>query len=174
MLRMIDLFAIEAVIGAPPQLTALLDGIAGLGTRPRFASLQQVVIGGRPSPELVRRAQDLLCREVIALYASPEIGIIASAHCATIEHIPGAVGYPAPGVTVEIVDEHDMPVPAGVDGRVRCRTDRSQDSPGAANPQSAHASSPVWLHLGDIGHLTTDGILCIVGRSPTAPARARH
>jgi acyl-coenzyme A synthetase/AMP-(fatty) acid ligase len=164
-LRMVNLFDIEAIIASPRQILALVEFIEK-GGRSQLSSLREVIIGGGfSSPDLIRRVQSRLCRNVICNYGSTEAGLIALANFALIHNVPNAVGFPAPGVVVEIVDENDKPLPAGKEGRVRCRTSQFSRAFIAEHPERASSPDDIWWYPGDIGLLTADGILCIVGRA---------
>jgi acyl-coenzyme A synthetase/AMP-(fatty) acid ligase len=107
----------------------------------------------------------LLCHNVAIEYGSTETGLIAFARYDQIAKIPSAVGFPAPGVGIEIVDESNSPLPAGADGLVRCRTAHFLKSLAANNPDRVADAEHIWWYPGDVGHLTEDGILCIGGRA---------
>jgi len=56
-------------------------------------------------------------------------------------------------------------VPAGADGRVRCRTNLFVKAFLAEHPEQTDRLEKIWWYSGDIGHLTENGILCILGRA---------
>ena len=80
-------------------------------------------------------------------------------------HIPGAAGYVTPGIRIEIVDEMDRAVPAGVEGIVRIASefgvDRYIDDP----IESAQVFRDGWFYpRRSRGSLTSDNLLMISGR----------
>jgi len=148
MLELVGLFQIDSMVGSPRQvlgLTALKE------LRPDLPvdSLQTIIMcGATIGRQGVDRIRATLCRTVINAYASTEAGLAALAPYDLIEGIAGAVGFVAPWAEVEIVDNAGNPVPNGCDGMIRYRTVTDQ-----------------WFYPGDIGHLSDDGILCLVGRT---------
>ena len=78
---------------------------------------------------------------------------------------PGSVGQIAPPAVVQIVDEHDEPVPPNTVGEVRLkvagRPREYYNDPAA----TAETWRDGWLVTGDLGKLDADGYLYIVGRS---------
>ncbi|MPZ39794.1 MAG: AMP-binding protein [Rhizobiales bacterium] len=164
-LRMIDLFEVETIIASPQQILALVNAVdANPALQP--ASLQQVVMGGAfASPELFRRVQARLCRNVVYNYGSTEAGLVASGNYFAIQSISNAVGFPAPGITVEIVDEQGRPLPAGTPGRIRCRTNYFAAGYIAAHPEARDDVETIWWYPGDNGLLTEGGVLCVLGRT---------
>jgi acyl-coenzyme A synthetase/AMP-(fatty) acid ligase len=165
MLQMIELFGVETIIASPQQILSLLNCI----DRERnfeTTALKEVVIGGSfASPELFRRVQTSLCRQVVYNYGSTEAGLIALARYSAIEGIPNAVGFPAPGVVVQIVDEDDNPVLPGTEGRIRCRTNYFARAYIEKHPQRANDLENIWWYSGDLGRMTEDGVLCVLGRA---------
>jgi len=157
MLELVGLFQIDTMVGSPQQvlgLTALKE------LRPDLPvdSLQTIIMAGATIGRRgIDRIRATLCRTVINAYTSTEASLAALAPYDLIEGIPGAVGFVAPWAEVEIVDNAGNPVPNGRDGIIRYRTPRFSPKSGAVTDQ--------WFYPGDIGHLTDDGILCVVGRT---------
>ena len=60
---------------------------------------------------------------------------------------PGALGKPAPGWEVAVIDEHDTPLPAGTPGEIAVRR------------------KGAWFRVRDRGHVDEDGYLHHAGRS---------
>lgn len=105
------------------------------------------------------RIKNNLCRDVIVFYASAEAGPVASAPYDMIADIPNAVGFVAPGVEVEIVDEAGHVMPVDTEGFVRVRT------PVLLARSRADQTDMNWFYPGDLGWLTEEGALCIAGRT---------
>jgi acyl-coenzyme A synthetase/AMP-(fatty) acid ligase len=80
---------------------------------------------------------------------------------------PGAVGRPAKGVELEIVDQSGRPVPQGGYGRIRCRSASMSlhRCPEDGISESAERISDGWYYPGDIGMLDPDGFIHLRGRS---------
>jgi acyl-coenzyme A synthetase/AMP-(fatty) acid ligase len=165
MLRMVDLFAVETIIASPQQIVSLLDWFDQQGDY-ETKSLKEVVIGGGySSPDLFGRVQKKLCRDVVYNYGATETGVMALARYDLIEDVPNAVGYLAPGVAVQIVDADDKPVPTGTKGRVKCRTDYFVAAFTAKHSDRAVGIDDIWWNSNDLGLITEDGILCVLGRA---------
>jgi acyl-coenzyme A synthetase/AMP-(fatty) acid ligase len=75
-----------------------------------------------------------------------------------IAHIPGAVGQIVPGVEIEIVDHNGATLPVGEEGFIRLR------SPQFIKNFNVRDSN-TWFYPGDLGSLTPDGVLCVMGRT---------
>jgi len=164
-LRFVTTFGIDAIVGSTQQISDLVD-VAEKGTKYRSESLKEVwVSGGFASNELIQRVRLALCRNVIIVYGSSESGFVASARYDLISHIPQAVGFVTPDMRIEIVDATNTPVPAGEEGLVRGHSDFIAQIFAANNPEKAAESDDAWWYPGDLGRLTSDGILCISGRT---------
>lgn len=76
---------------------------------------------------------------------------------------PGSVGLPIWGCQVLIVDEHDEPVPVGVEGEVVVRGHNVFQ--GYLNDEEGTEDTlrGGWLHTGDLGYLDEDGYLTLTG-----------
>jgi len=163
--RLISTFNIDTIIGSPQQILGLIEHVEQNAGH-RFESVRDVRIGGGyASPDLVRRVQARLSHAVTTEYGATETGLIAFARRDRVSGMPDAVGFPAPGVELEIVDETNAPLPIGSEGLVRCRTAHFLKSLADNNPDRASDIDHIWWYPGDIGHLTEDGVLCIAGRA---------
>jgi acyl-CoA synthetase (AMP-forming)/AMP-acid ligase II len=114
---------------------------------------------------MVRKLRNHLCRKIIVSYASTEAGPVASAPYDAIENVPDAVGFVAPDVELQVVDEAGAALPFGADGVIRLRTPHlllSRETSGAGASADMKES---WFYPGDLGHLTEHGVLCVTGRS---------
>ena len=152
-IRMIELFAIEHVWAPTEQLLAMTRVARTLG--PRLPSLHFIETGGGlPSRALLEAAMLYLCRNVYCRYGASEAGPMARAPARDVLARPGLAGYVLPGVEVAIVDPSGKPCAPGTIGLVRSRSDPRWD--GIDRP---------WVELGDLGWLTAEGELFVVGRA---------
>jgi acyl-coenzyme A synthetase/AMP-(fatty) acid ligase len=164
-LRMLGLFEIATIIASPQQVLSLLEAAAS-DPALQPSALQQVVIGGAfAAPALFRRVQTRLCRNVIYNYGATEAGLVASGNYSTMQDISNAVGFPAPGVKVEIVDGHGRSLPPNTPGRIRCRTNYFAEAYIAEHPEARDHVETIWWYPGDNGLLTEQGLLCVLGRA---------
>jgi len=110
-------FGATILFTAPTSYRAL----AALGHDLRTLPLRKCVSAGEALPAATRT----LWREATGIELIDGIGatellhIFISADEATAR--PGATGKPVPGYLAEVVDDHDMPVPAGVVGKLRVK-----------------------------------------------------
>jgi acyl-CoA synthetase (AMP-forming)/AMP-acid ligase II len=73
------------------------------------------------------------------------------------------VGRPIPGTEVEVVDEHDQPVPERIVGRIRVRSDSLMSCYAGEPDATSETVVNGWLRTGDLGYVA-DGDLFISGR----------
>ncbi|HZO47169.1 MAG TPA: class I adenylate-forming enzyme family protein [Xanthobacteraceae bacterium] len=158
MLWLVNTYDIDLIIGSPQQALALAD-IQEKITRYPLPSLRAVKIGGSViARDGIERIKQHLCRNIVISYASTEAGTAAMAPHDAIAHVPGAVGYVVPGAEIEIVDHRDAILPIGSEGFIRLRT------PQFLKNASGNGGA-AWFYPGDLGSLTPDGVLCVMGRS---------
>jgi acyl-CoA synthetase (AMP-forming)/AMP-acid ligase II len=161
--------ATEAFL-VPTMLKRVLDeGVEGRD----LSSLKLVRYGAAPMPETV------IARAIAAFGAS--VGFMGAygltettstvAVLGVADHVltgPGAeerrrrltsVGRVVDDVEVEIRDEDDAPLAAGLVGRVCLRTAR------AMKGYSGRAEGGEWVETGDLGRLDDEGYLFLVGRA---------
>ena len=131
-----------------------------------FPQRLKIRTGGSAIPLALRRVvMDQLVPDLFVRYATTEFGGIAMAE-PTMHDMPGCVGRPLPGVTVDIVDEAGMPQATGQVGRIRLK------GAGAAraylfstNPeQAAEKFKGAYFYPGDLGYLDAQGRLFVSGR----------
>jgi acyl-coenzyme A synthetase/AMP-(fatty) acid ligase len=157
-LWLVNTYDVDLMIASIQQALALAD-IQEKITRYPLASLKTLRIGGSViAAEGVERLKSHLCTNVILSYASTEAGTAAIAPYDVIAHIPDAVGYVAPGVEVEIVDHLGTTLPIGSEGFIRLRSPQFIKNFGPGSEAN-------WFYPGDLGSLTEDGVLCVMGRS---------
>src|SRR5690606_27746972 len=91
-------------------------------------------------------------RDVAAAMADPQT---ATAAC---------VGWPAPGVELEVRDEEERALPAGESGEIWLRA--RQMYAGIIGPEGfQERPAGAWHRTGDLGHFDTRGRLWLAGRS---------
>jgi acyl-CoA synthetase (AMP-forming)/AMP-acid ligase II len=148
----------------PTQVGRTIEAWAGDG--PAMPSLRRLVVSGAAMPpELRQRAMESLSPGLTDYYATSEGGGIAVLQPGEqLEH-GATVGRPAFRVEIEVVDEHDVPVPTGEVARLRYRgpgvSARLIDAEGAVVP--AHPEG--WFMPGDLARITPSGHVQLAGRS---------
>ena len=130
-----------------------------------LSSLRYLGCGAAPlapnaAQEIERRIPGVTVRQG---YGLTETAALISTNPAGHEK-PGSVGLPIPGVTVRIVDDSGLELPAGESGEICCRSPAVMRGYWKASEATAEAIRDGWLHTGDIGYLDEDGYLFIVDR----------
>ena len=153
----------KMICGSPLQLQALVDALdADFQPSPSVS----IVLGGSHLPATLGQALRLRLTAVIwNAYASTEVGGTAFGALAGADREPGVVGPLQPDAIVEIVDEHDQVLPAGAVGAIRIKTSKMVTEYLDDPEVTAHFFKDGWFYPGDIGSLSEDKLLKVVGRS---------
>lgn len=96
-------------------------------------------------------------------YGSNEACTLSFARPGDVDTVPGTVGRPPPGVTLEIVDAQDRPLAPGAVGQVRVRS--SAAIAGYLGEGDAGRFSNGWFYPGDLARWDADGQLIHCGRA---------
>ncbi|MBM2578037.1 malonyl-CoA synthase [Jannaschia sp. Os4] len=152
-----------AMMGVPTFYTRLLDH-PGL-TREATGGMRLFVSGSAPMLAETHRAwTDRTGHRILERYGMTETNMNTS-NPYDGDRRPGTVGLPLPGVEVRVVDGDRAPVPAGETGMIEVRGPNV--FPGYWNlpEKTAEELGPDgWFVTGDLGVLSDDGYLSIVGR----------
>ncbi len=163
-LQMIALYGVDLLVSNPQHLGAMVD--THRQTPIPTPSLKLIKFGGSPiSPHLVPEVRARFCKDILCVYSSTESGPVAYGHIERILEQPGSTGQLAPWVDVEVVGPNEEPLPPGVEGRLRVRS-QWQGYDLAVGPQAAAQ----WMYPGDIGKIDEAGMLTLVGRVADAIA----
>jgi acyl-coenzyme A synthetase/AMP-(fatty) acid ligase len=157
-LQMVALYGVDLLIANPQHLQIM---VAEHRTTPiPTPSLKLIKFGGNAMPpDLVPEVRARLCKDILCVYSSTESGPIAFGHIDRILEQPGSTGFLAPWADVEVIGPDDQPVPRGIEGRLRVRTQwQGYDLNEGAD--AAHR----WMYPGDIGSISANGMLTLVGR----------
>lgn len=138
--------------------------IAGAGERLLPPATRVFLGAARMPPGFPRAFRERVGAPAFDRYGTTEGSLIATTWPDGDRGIDDAVGVPAPGVEVEIVDAAGAPVPRGEVGEIRMRSDgmstRYVDDPEA----TARHFRDGWFHPGDMGSMTEAGVLRFLGR----------
>ena len=157
-LQMIALYRVDLLVANPQHLQLMVaeDRKTPIPT----PSLNLIKFGGNAMPpELVPEVRARLCKDILCVYSSTESGPVAFSHIDRILEQHGSTGFLAPWVEVEIVGPDDQPVARGAEGRLRVRT-KWQGYDLTVGAEAAKR----WMYPGDIGSVSPNGMLTLVGR----------
>jgi carnitine-CoA ligase len=142
---------------------------------PSAADTDHLVRKGYGAPAPVTIYEDFERRfgvKLVECYGSTELG---TATISTVHEVRvGSCGRPAPYYEVEIHDEHDRPVGAGLEGEicVRPKEPHVMVEEYYRMPEATlHAFRNLWFHTGDRGYVDADGWFYFVDRMKDAIRR---
>jgi acyl-coenzyme A synthetase/AMP-(fatty) acid ligase len=159
----LSLYGIDRMLASTAQLSKLLRTTQGNAISiPNLKTL--VVGGGYVSPQLARRAQAAICRNVISLYGSTEVGVVATAPADVIIKNPGAVGYVVPGVRVETIKENGDAAEPNEECILRIHVAGAPSQYLNDKEATRVAFRDGWFYPGDTGRVASDGLLFLSGR----------
>ena len=163
-LQMASAYHVDAIVASTQQIRDLVrEQTRAPIPCPSVKAL--MFAGALAPPALMMEARARLCAQAIVLYGATEAGAVAATPVELVMGQEGAVGYPQPGVTLEIVDADDRPLARGVSGVVRMRTP-AMAQPFPPGAKDAHPGlRGGWFYPGDRGRLTEDGMLALEGRT---------
>jgi len=163
-LRQIEEEGITAMTGPPSLLAQLLaeDPTGRVLSRLRYLSSGTAQI----PPQLIH---DLLARgvgTVNSTYGLTECTVISATDVGdSVEVIANTVGRPRPGVEIMLVDSEGVSVGPGEEGEILTRGFNVMPGYYRDDAQTREVLSPDgWLRTGDVGRLTPEGNLQVVGR----------
>jgi acyl-coenzyme A synthetase/AMP-(fatty) acid ligase len=159
-------YGVNFIAGSPLNLGQLCDAleVAGVGATVASKIAAVVLLGSTPSDRIVEAIRYHLGVDATLLYGSTEGGAVTMRVVAPGDD-PRVVGRPYPGVSLEIVDEHDNAVAPGETGFVRYRTLDMTAGYFGDPAATALAFRDGWFHPGDRGFLSADGQLTLAGRT---------
>jgi fatty-acyl-CoA synthase len=104
--------------------------------------------------------------QVIDIVGQTELTSTITAHSEPkeIEAQPTAVGYPAPGVTVALLDDDNRAVAEGEPGELCYRSESLMLGYWNKPDVTREAMAGGWFHSGDLGRRSASGLIHIVGR----------
>lgn len=151
------------MMGVPTFYSRLLDeGI----TREECTHMRLFISGSAPlteevSNEWTRRTG----HRILERYGMTEAGMIAS-NPLDGERIPGTVGYALPGVEVKVCDRKGKEIPRGETGVIEVRGPNLFSGYWRAPEKTSEDVRPDGFFItGDMGEMSADGRLMIVGRA---------
>lgn len=148
---------------SPIGLAKILEFLPAHGVA---CDLRTIEIGGGVLPaSTYELAQRRLPAMVITTFGSTETGNVATAPYAAVAGRPGAAGYVLPGVTAEVTDAGDNPLPAGDEGVLRVRGAGVAAGYRGNEAATARVFRGGWVYPNDRAILDGDGLLRVTGRT---------
>ena len=147
--------------GSALQLQMLVDTFDD-----ELAPMPGLTIGrsGSSLPARVSTALRLrLTTNVWTYYGSSEAGLVARGQVAMLGE--DCAGWIEPDVRVETVGEDDEPLPLGAIGALRVKTPNMVTSYLADDDTDTDCFRNGWFYPGDIGSVSSDGLLKVFGRT---------
>ncbi|MFN3892478.1 MAG: AMP-binding protein [Beijerinckiaceae bacterium] len=128
--------------------------------------LAQFTTGGGPmSVELCDEIQRVFGAEVINTYNSTEGGFMGLAAGELLKRRREKGNCFIPLVRVEIVDDADVPLPIGHEGRIRIQSDIMAWEFKGSLMETDEVRQNKWFYPGDVGLLDPEGLLIVTGRA---------
>lgn len=158
----IERYQVTAIVVVPVMLSRILDELDKTQPKPNLSSLRIVFVSGSQlGAELATRALKELGPVVYNLYGSTEIAFASIARPRDLSVNPATVGPPVKGITVKILDDNGVEVPAGQVGRIFVRnTFPFEGYTGGGGKQIIDG----MLSSGDVGYFDENGLLFVSGR----------
>jgi acyl-coenzyme A synthetase/AMP-(fatty) acid ligase len=124
-----------------------------------------VLTGGSRVPGALRKAVAArLTENLWVSYATTELGLISIASPDEHEAFPEGLGFPVPGVTVDIVDALGSPLTEGEIGEARIRN-AAMPHAYVGDAVASSAFRDAWFYTRDLLSRTKDGPLIFHGRA---------
>jgi acyl-CoA synthetase (AMP-forming)/AMP-acid ligase II len=147
----------------PLQLRELLAALPR--DYPGAPTYRVLTAGGMLAPATARHARLRLSPDVTIVYGASESGRVTVGPASRLETDPGFVGWPAPGATVDVVDEAGQPVAPGEVGEVRVAGPASASAYLDDPEASASRFRDGFVYTNDLGRFLPDGALVLEGRA---------
>jgi acyl-coenzyme A synthetase/AMP-(fatty) acid ligase len=161
-LPLIELFRIEAIVGAPPQLLRIAE-LKNQYPSYRADSLKAIFLaGGKISPTSLRRIRAALCRNILNDYGATEAGTVGLTPFDRVSDGSGAIVFP--WVDLQIVDDAGHPLPAETQGTIRVSSPQLRAGLKDAGQNHTADTHDGWFYPGDLGSIDRDGVLHLAGR----------
>lgn len=153
----------DALVQTGATHSALLPMEAHTLDRPESLSLVDTPVtilvygGGVSEPMLDRLKKKHPAANFITTYATNEVGTVA-------RRVGEGLYEVIPDADVEVTDDADKPLPVGTEGNIRVRRIGMYGSYIGDPERSALRFRGGWFYPGDIGVMTEDGLLRVIGR----------
>lgn len=134
--------------------------------RPWLDFLKVMRIGGSVvTDDLRSRIRTSLTENLLVGYGTNECLFISAAAPPEVYDVSGTIGRPLSGVSVEIVDALEKPVPHGAAGLIRVKSPALVDGYLYDDDATRRAFVDGWFYPGDLGRISGNGELIHCGRA---------
>ena len=159
-----DLAHATVMMGVPTFYTRLLAE-PGFG-RDACRSVRLFVSGSAPLQiETFKEFQKRTGQSILERYGMSEAGMICS-NPLDGERRGGSVGFPLPGVSVRVADDHDRPLPRGEVGGIQIKGENVFAGYWRMPDKTREEfTADGYFRTGDVGTFDADGYVFIVGRA---------
>ncbi|XP_035785546.1 4-coumarate--CoA ligase-like 5 [Anopheles albimanus] len=164
-LDLIERYRVTILFLPPPHLNQMLvNGMIGIAD---FSSVRQLLTGGGPLPDEVKRSMEryLTHPEAAVLPCFGLTEFCGVSMDTARRYKPDSVGEVSPCVEAKIVGEDDMPLDSDQEGELLLRSDfMFLGYYGNPSATSEVLDPDGWLRTGDIARYDADGMFYIVSR----------
>ena len=129
-------------------------------------SLKSIHIGGSIAfSPLLTKIRLLICAHLYCGYGSTEGGTVAYAHAGPIHGIDRAVGFVAPWIDIEVLDDENKKIEnPNREGQIRIRAFGQGYRYKKISETEFEIDRGEWFYPGDIGRVYRNGLLIVLGR----------
>lgn len=158
-------FKLSILVGTVFHLEHLLNNIHKDASNLMPGLRILVVTSSTVSSALRNRIAVKLTRNLGINYGANESTTMTWARAPEVFEVEGTVGAPMEGVSVEIIDGDDNPLPPGEVGQIRLKAPGMVDGYWKDAAASRDSFRNGWFYPGDLGKFTTTGQLIYCGRA---------
>lgn len=132
----------------------------------RYSGLRSFLVGASPVSSLLReRIMERLTPNLCINYGTNEAGSITRATPGLLTRHPLSVGIAAPLTEISVRGAQGEILPAGAQGMIAVRGPCVIDGYEGDDKATAQAFKGGWFHTGDMGYVTEDGAVHLLGRA---------
>ena len=135
-------------------------------TKNRMKNLKALLVAGSSvSDPLRHKVSVMLSKQLYIGYGTNETGSTVRSGPPASYSTTGTVGYPLPGLTVEVVDKAGNSLSSEQTGQIRIKGSAVIDGYIDDDEATQRAFKDGWFYPGDLGKFTKDGELIHLGRT---------
>ncbi len=163
MVAAINLYAVTHILLSPAkaaQISSLLpkDGIA-------FPTLSHLrIVGSTPAEKLLVALREKFSQHIYVPYGLTELGVVSLATPETLSMSPKSAGKLMPWARAEAIDKQGGVLPFGQSGEIRLSVEGMPKGYFCDSGRSEGKFRDGWFYPGDMGQISSAGLLTIEGR----------